>query len=79
MQTNTYELTCKLACSLKYLSCRYGDSTARATVEGNILFPFIPEDKLEDLQARHFYSQHDVVGLLPKKLLPKKQEYPMHI
>ena len=32
---------------------RYGDGTARATVEGNILFPFIPEDKLEDLKVCH--------------------------
>ena len=31
--------------------CRYGNGTARATVECNILFPFIPESKLEDLKV----------------------------
>ena len=38
---------------------RYGDGTARATVEGNILFPFIPEAKLEDLKVQqlvHFFT-----------------------
>jgi len=30
---------------------RYGNGTARATVECNILFPFIPESKLEDLKV----------------------------
>lgn len=48
-----YHIIWRTSCNndLPSPACRYGDNTARATVEGNILFPFIPEDKLEALQA----------------------------
>ena len=40
---------------MPFVSClvrwsRYGDGTARVTVESNVLFPNIPEDRLEDMQ-----------------------------
>lgn len=39
---------------------KYGDGTARATVEGNILFPFIPEEKLEDLQKEPLFQKYSL-------------------
>lgn len=49
--------------------CRYGDGTARATVEGNILFPFIPEDKIEDLQVSCLQDLKEGHSFEPPKTL----------
>lgn len=35
--------------------CRYGDGTMRMTVEQNILFPNIPEDKLDEMRQVRFW------------------------
>ncbi len=38
-----------------FASCRYGDGTMRMTVEQNILFPNIPEDKLDEMRQVRFW------------------------
>ena len=40
--------------------CRYGDGTVRLTVEQDVLFPFIPNDKVEELQKEPIFQKYKI-------------------
>ena len=37
---------------------RYGDGTVRLTVEQDIIFPFIPNDKVEEMSAEPIFQKY---------------------
>ena len=45
---------------------RYGDGTARLTVEQNLLFPNVPEDRLDEMRQVNITSSLTI----PKVVLP---------
>ena len=38
--------------------CRYGDGTIRLTVEQDVLFPFIPNDKVEEMSKEPIFQKY---------------------
>ena len=44
--------------SLTYYACRYGDGTFRITVEQDVIFPNIPEDKLDAMQQEAIFEKY---------------------
>ena len=40
--------------------CRYGDGTVRLTVEQDVLFPFIPNDKVEELRKEPIFQKYKI-------------------
>lgn len=40
---------------------RYGDGTVRLTVEQNLLFPNIPEDRLDEMQQVRYATLFDAI------------------
>ncbi len=38
--------------------CRYGDGTVRLTVEQDIIFPFIPNDKVEEMGKEPIFQKY---------------------
>lgn len=42
------------------IRCRYGDGTMRLTVEENILFPNVPEDKLEAIKKEPLFQKYRI-------------------
>ena len=41
-------------------ACRYGDGTARVTVEENILFPNVPEARLAEMQQEPIFRKYKI-------------------
>jgi ferredoxin-nitrite reductase len=39
---------------------RYGDGTVRLTVEQDILFPFIPNDKVEEMKKEPIFQKYKI-------------------
>ena len=42
------------------LRCRYGDGTVRLTVEQDILFPFIPNDRVEAMKQEPIFQKYKI-------------------
>lgn len=42
------------------LRCRYGDGTVRLTVEQDILFPFIPNGKVEAVKQEPIFQKYKI-------------------
>ena len=42
------------------LHCRYGDGTVRLTVEQDMLFPFIPNDKVEAMKQEPIFQKYKI-------------------
>ena len=42
------------------MRCRYGDGTVRLTVEQDVLFPFIPNDKVEALRKEPIFQKYKI-------------------
>lgn len=42
------------------MRCRYGDGTVRLTVEQDVLFPFIPNDKVEELRKEPIFQKYKI-------------------
>ncbi len=38
---------------------RYGDGTVRVTVEENIIFPFVPHDRVEDMLKEPIFEKYE--------------------
>ena len=45
---------------LRHVACRYGDGTARVTVEENILFPNVPEARLAEMQQEPIFRKYKI-------------------
>lgn len=42
------------------MGCRYGDGSLRFTVEQNIVFPNIPEGRLDEMQQEAIFKVHQI-------------------
>lgn len=49
---------------------RYGDGTIRVTVEQDVIFPFIPNDKVEEMKQEPIFQKYKIdAGMLTRGMV----------